>query len=110
MPISSQVFAIAGATFLTSLPLAAVSQADDTCGPVMYFDVGTNQCQFYPAVGPGPVGPGPVGPGPLGPGPVGPGPVGPGPVGIGPIGPGPVGPGPVGPGPVGPGPLGPPWG
>jgi hypothetical protein len=80
------------------LALAPVSQADDACGPAMYFNVATNQCEYYPAVGPGPVGPGPVGPGPVGPGPVGPGPVGPGPVGPGPVGPGPIGPGPLGPG------------
>ncbi|MCB0925214.1 MAG: hypothetical protein KDB50_11835 [Mycobacterium sp.] len=82
---------LAGAAI--GVALAPVSLADDACGPAMYFNVTTNQCEYYPAVGPGPLGPGPVGPGPVGPGPVGPGPVGPGPVGPGPVGPGPVGPG-----------------
>ena len=82
---------LAGAAI--GVALAPVSLADDACGPAMYFNVTTNQCEYYPSVGPGRVGRGPVGPGPVGPGPVGPGPVGPGPVGPGPVGPGPVGPG-----------------
>lgn len=69
----------------------ATSLAEDSCGPAMYFNIETNQCEYYAVVGP--AGPGPIGPGPVGPGPVGPGPVGPGPVGPGPVGPGPLGPG-----------------
>lgn len=77
----------AAITFAFAAVAAAATplvQAEDGCGPAMYFDATTNQCEYYPAVGPGPVGPGPVGPGPVGPGPVGPGPVGPGPLGPGP--------------------------
>lgn len=79
---------VARSCVLLSLPMLAIalsplSQADDGCGAGMYFNVETNQCQYYNWVGPGPAGPGPVGPGPVGPGPVGPGPVGPGPVGPG---------------------------
>jgi hypothetical protein len=66
---------------LAALAAAPASLADDGCGAAMYFNTTTNQCEYYPAVGPGPVGPGPVGPGPVGPGPVGPGPLGPGPIG-----------------------------
>lgn len=79
---------IAPLMVLASLPvlsvaLAPVGHADDGCGPGMFLNTATNQCQYYNWVGPGPVGPGPVGPGPVGPGPVGPGPVGPGPLGPG---------------------------
>jgi len=95
-----RILAVFGSALLGAISLPAVSHAADGCGPGMYFNVQTNQCEWN----------GPVGPGPVGPGPVGPGPVGAGPVGPGPVGPGPVGPGPVGPGPVGPGPIGPPWG
>ena len=87
MVTASRIAALAGASLLTSLALAAVSQAANDCGPGMYFNVDTGQCEINPAVGPGPVGPGPIGPGPVGPGPIGPGPVGPGPVGPGPVGP-----------------------
>lgn len=86
MEIASFARRVSAALAIGSIPFAAlitasVSQAEDGCGAGMYFDAATNQCLYYPAVGPGPVGPGPVGPGPVGPGPVGPGPVGPGPVG-----------------------------
>ena len=87
-----RVLAAVGTALVAGICLPAVSQAADDCGPGMYFNVQTNQCEWNGPVGPGPVGPGPVGPGPVGPGPVGPGPVGPGPVGPGPVGPGPVGP------------------
>ena len=71
---------LAATALALSLPLAAIvmaplSHADDVdgCGPTMFFNTATNQCEYYAWVGPGPVGPGPVGPGPVGPGPVGPG-------------------------------------
>jgi hypothetical protein len=72
---------------LTALAFPAMGQADDGCGPEMYFNWETNQCEYYADVTvyvdpccyiPGPVGIGPVGPGPVGPGPIGPSPFIPG--------------------------------
>lgn len=74
---------VAFALTVAAAPLAGLlwpahGLAEEACGPAMFFNIETNQCEYYAIAGPGPVGPGPVGPGPAGPGPVAPGPVGPG--------------------------------
>ncbi len=63
MLTTTRIVATAGAAVLAAIATPAVSDAADNCGPGMYFNVQTNQCEWNGPVSPGPVGPGPVGPG-----------------------------------------------